>query len=346
VATFAAVRSALDALRLHPQNHGWLGLYEVLESRFAAEAAEGDGPLHRIIRECDEKRPNLSTSHLVTLLCIAVKGLYGDWRESPVFDGRVSLAEKSDLLATTLTKDEKVVKDQVLTRQNSFSSARRFLVPQVLISYFARRHDMPVRLADLGTGAGLMPRQLGSRTNFDRFAPDLTWDGWKPEFVDVPYELRWGVDRPPVEDRSWIRQCYGPSGYYDERYAELDWAFDQPDVKAAAMTSSALDLLEPDSITEFIGAHEFNVVTCSFVLYQYSEDDRRAVAKAVANALPEPGLFVSFEPAGDLYTPGGSIRIYLPGNPMPVEFGQASDGHCMGHVHAGRDYDDFRDRYL
>jgi len=334
------------ALRLHPQDHGWHGFYDVLERRFAAEDAVGDGPLHRIIRACNRERPHLGTSHLVTLLCIALKGLYGDWRFEPMFDDKVGLGHKSDLLAETLVKYEDDVRKQVLTRQNSFSGARRFLVPQVLISHFAKRQGMPVRLADLGTGAGLMPRQLGSWRNFDRFAPDLTWHDWRPDFIDADYQLRWGVDRQPVEDLSWIRQCHGPSGYYDKRFAELEWAFEQPEVEAATMRYTALDLLELDDLTAFVRDHDFNVVTCSFVLYQYDEDDRRAIIRAVTKALPGQGLFISFEPTDDLYTPGGSIRIYLPGDPTPVEFGRASDGHCIGHVSAGPDYDDFRKECL
>jgi hypothetical protein len=346
VATTAEVRQVLRALRRHPHKHGWHSFYEILETLFDTEDAAGDGPLHRITRRCYKDRENLSTSHYVTLLCISLKGVLGDWHESPVFDDDASIERRAALLSAAVTTHENIVLDRVLTRQNSFSSARRFIVPQVVVSHFARRNGMHVRLADLGTGAGLLPRQLGSRSSYERFAADLTWHDWDPQFVEIPYDVRWGVDRAPMADLAWVRECYGPSGYYDQRYAELDWAFGQPDVKKVPLSLAELDLLEPDKLAQFIQENRFNVVTCSFALYQYVTSARNDVVAAVVSSLSEPGLFLSFEPAGDLLTPGGSIRIYLPGNPVPIDFGRVSDGHCIGSVEPGNDFDDFRQKFL
>jgi hypothetical protein len=192
----------------------------------------------------------------------------------------------------------------------------------------------------------LLPRQLGSASNYRRFAPGLRWHGWQPSFIPTRYDVRRGVDRGPVQDQEWIRQCYGPSAYYDERYAELVWAFEQPDVRAAAFAFTGLDLLETDKLSRFLVENAVNVVTCSYVLYQYAEADRRAVVAAVVDALPPAGLFLSFEPTGDLLTPGAAIRIHLPGDPRPLEFGYASDGHCLGTVTPGPDFGAFRKDFL
>ena len=55
--------------------------------------------------------------------------------------------------------------DAVLGHSNSFTGARRFLLPQVLIAHFARRRGLrEVRFLDLGTGLGVLPRQLNHRT--------------------------------------------------------------------------------------------------------------------------------------------------------------------------------------
>ena len=346
MATAADVSAALKGLHEHPDDHGWHPFYEVLEKLFGAEEIAGGGPLSRIVNACYESRPNLTAPHFVTLLCIVLKGLVGDWRDSPVFDLEVAVDRRAAVLKVEIDANEKVILEGVLTRQNSFSSARRFLIPQVLISHFAARAGMSVRLADLGTGAGLLPRQLNSRSNYQRFAPDLVWQDWDPPFVEVPYEVRWGVDRISAGDTAWFRQCYGPSTYYDRLYAELDWAFAQPEVGATTLHPADLDLLGPDKLSRFLQEQRINVVTCSYVLYQYEAPAREAVVAAVVSALPEPGLFVSLEPTRDLLDPGAVIRAYLPGDPTPIEVGIVSNGHCLGGVAPGKGFPGFRRDYL
>ncbi|WP_328472976.1 hypothetical protein OHA21_11305 [Actinoplanes sp. NBC_00393] len=346
MATTAEVRSTLRDLQRHPHDHGWHPFYAVLDSLFAAEEKAGHGPLTRITETCYENRPSLTVSHFVTLLCIALKEMSGDWRNAPVFDRTLPVEQRAEVLRDEIDDNRKTILERVLTRQNSFSSARRFLIPQVLISHFAARTRMSVRLADLGTGAGLLPRQLNSRSNYERFAPGLTWQGWEPSFVEVDYAERWGVDRTPVEDKAWIRHCYGPSAYYDERYEELAWAFDQPEVLDAKLHMADVDLLGPDKLARFLRENRFNVVTCSFVLYQYEQAARETIIAAVVGALPPQGLFVSLEPTGDLLTPGAAIRAYHPGDATPLDIGEVSDGHCIGKVTAGSDFDAFRRDFL
>jgi uncharacterized protein DUF2332 len=342
----AAVFGALTGLQRHPHDHGWRSFYAVLERACEGEIKAGAGPITRISESCYRHRPNLTVSHFVTLLCIALKEMAGDWRQAPIFDDSRPVQWRAAELTAALIQQEEAVLDRVLTRQNSFSSARRFLIHQALISHFAARAGMGVRLADLGTGAGLLPRQLNSRVNYEHFAPDLSWRGWDPAFVEVDYDVRWGIDRSPVDDAAWIRQCYGPSPYYDARYKELDWAFDQPEVRAAKLLTGDIDLLASDKLAAFLTEQAINVVTCSYVLYQYTEPARVEIIEAVVGALGQGGLFVSLEPTGDLLTAGAFIRAYRPGDPQPLDIGRVSDGHCIGDVTLGVDFATFRRDFL
>ncbi|WP_379035998.1 hypothetical protein [Paractinoplanes deccanensis] len=336
----------LEVLRSHPHKQGWQTFYGVLQTAFVDEEAAGRGILTHVTAVHHESRPNATASHYVSLLCIALKGVIGDWRDSPVLDESLDMSQRVKLLTAAAEAGEDEILDIVLTKQNSFSGARRFLVPQIIVSHFAHRHGIRVRLADLGTGAGLLPRQLNDRASFERFSPDLTWESWKPSFVEVDYEQRWGLDRTSPKEVDWFRQCYGPSAYYDDRYAELVWAFEQEAVKGAALHTENLDLLDAEAVARFVHEHQINVVTCSFVLYQWNPAVRKDVINAVVGSLRAPGLFVSLEPTGDLLTPGASIRVYLPGDSSPIEVGTVSDGHCIGTVAAGPDFDTFRRDHL
>jgi hypothetical protein len=150
-----------------------------------------------------------------------------------------------------------------------------------------------------------------------------------------------------THDEAWIRHCYGPSEYYDARYAELNWAFEQPDVRDVKLKLADVDLLGPDKLAYFLRETESNIVTCSFVLYQCEAAVRTKIIKAIVGELPPTGgLFVSLEPTGDLLTPGAYIRAYLPGESTAVNIGRVSDGHCIGEVTPGPDFAEFRHAFL
>ena len=128
--------------------------------------------------------------------------------------------------------------------------------------------------------------------------------------------------------------------------AELDWAFNQHEVRDVDLHLADIDLLEPGELTSFLREKAFNVVTCSFVLYQYDIPTRETIIADVVSALPQRGLFVSLEPTGDLLTPGAFIRIYRPGDPEPLDIGRVSDGHCIGEVSPGHDLRAFQRDFL
>jgi hypothetical protein len=102
---------------------------------------------------------------LLTLLGIALKEIAPGPFESIVTGS--SANARLAVLEKTLDHYKAEISKIIRTRQNSFTSARRFLVPQVILSaYFAQQDGQEARFADFGTGLGILPRQLNSPEQF------------------------------------------------------------------------------------------------------------------------------------------------------------------------------------
>ncbi|MFC9153780.1 hypothetical protein ACFTT0_02140 [Streptomyces bauhiniae] len=328
-----SLRAALtDMLRHQQGNHGWAVLHEGLAG---VAAAEGPTALDALLAEVWLKRPYITDAHAITLLGIAVQHhTLHDGGPSEVFDAKTPLPVRVRLLAG-LPKERRAELTRLMAEHsNSYTGARRFLVPQLVIGAFARARGIErVRLMDLGTSIGLLPRQLNVEPVFDRFAPDLRWHPAAPPFRRIPLEYVCGVDRPPLPTLEWVRACHGPSDYYEQRFAEVLWSLDQ--AKTAGrydVPLRPLDLLDVRALADALTSARINVATCTFVLYQYAEDVRRRVIDTVVGALDRPGLLLVMDPSHGLARMGCSVHAYVDGSTEALHVADVSDAHCMGDV--------------
>jgi hypothetical protein len=312
-------------------NHGWAAFHECLGAVAASRASAG---LDQLLSTLWRRRPYISDAHAITLLGIAVRHLLADeGGPAEVLDPRLPLARRVPALARLLTERGDAVAGLVESHSNSYTGARRFLLPQLVIGRYADARGMrSVRLLDLGTSIGLLPRQLNNEVIFDRFAADLRWDPEAPPFRPIPLEFAGGVDRHPLPTLDWVRTCHGPSDYYEQRFEEVLWSLDQSKAAAQDVLLQPLDLLDSPRLADLLTSLRINVVTCNFVLYQYDEDVRKQVVDTVMGALGVPGLLLVMEPSHKLARMGCTVHAYRDGSSDPLHVADVSDGHFMGVV--------------
>ncbi|MFG2297758.1 hypothetical protein [Streptomyces sp. NPDC048603] len=337
-------------MQQHEQgNHGW----SVVHESMALLAGSGSAPaMDRLLESVNRARSRMSTSHLVTLIGIALRTVAAqDSRAKALFSPELSASDRAELLSRTLEEHHDRITTVLTSRSNSFTGARRFLIPQLLLGSYAAHHSIhAIRLLDVGTGIGLLLRQLNNRAVFDRFARDLEWSPQPPPYRTIPLVERHGVDAPPLPTLEWVRACHGPSAYYDERFSEVLWSLEQTtsagtSASASAGTSaevsptiSALDILDLRALAGYLRTHRINVVTCNFVLYQYDEATRAEVIATIKEALSPPGLLLGMEPRDGLRRMGARVEAHLTGgtgSTGPLHVADVSDAHVLGRATAG-----------
>ncbi|KOU61311.1 hypothetical protein ADK57_28030 [Streptomyces sp. MMG1533] len=324
--------TALADMRQHEQgNHGWSLFHECLSK---VGESESSGGLDRLLSTMWRQRPHISDAHAITLLGIAVRQLaLQDEGLADVFRAELSVARRVPALADALSERALDVMRLMESHSNSYTGARRFLVPQLVVGAFAAfRNIRQVRFLDLGTSVGLLPRQLNNKAVYDRFAGDLHWHPAPLPFRVIPLDYVGGVDRPPLPTLDWVRACHGPSDYYEQRFEEVRWSLGQAETAGTEVALRPLDILDFPALEAFLRAHRINVVTCNFVLYQYSDDIRNRVVETVMRALEPPGLLLSMEPSHALARMGCVVHAYQNGSTRPLHVADVSDGHFMGTV--------------
>ncbi|MCJ1676145.1 DUF2332 domain-containing protein [Streptomyces sp. APSN-46.1] len=331
------VRTLSDMQQHEQGNHGW----SVVHESIALLAGSGSAPAVDLLLESVRlTRPRMSTSHLITLIGIALRTVAAqDPRAEALFSPELPAAVRAKLLSETLKEHHDRITAVLTGRSNSFTGARRFLIPQLLLSSYAAHHAVDgIRLLDMGTGIGLLPRQLNNRVVFDRFAPDLEWSPQPPPYRTIPLVERHGIDAPPLPTLEWIRACHGPSAYYDERFSEVLWSLEQTASADTSSIISALDILDLPALTRYLRTHRINVVTCNFVLYQYDEATRGEVIATIKEALAPPGLLLGMEPRDGLRRMGARVEAHLTsgtGSTGPLHIADVSDAHVLGRATAG-----------
>lgn len=339
MSTLERLRAAAEGLARHPHDHGWRSLYELFLYGLHNSAPQ----LECSLIEAYEARP-LSATHLLTLLGIALKAHSGG--QFAYLASRQPSIERLPVLETVLRAHSQHVSAILLSRQNSFTCARRFLVPRVLLgAYFAKLGAGDIVFADLGTGLGVLPRQLNSRSQYDKFASDLIWPDGVPLYKPLPIRAALGVDRSPLPSLDWVHNCYGLSGYYDSLYHELQASLNDPEVQKAPVDYYELDLLDETALATFIREHEINTANLSYVLYEMEPERRRQVIRIVARELYPPALLVVTEPREELHREGCVVEVFCGNNLVPLSICFVSDGHFKGHVLPLDDYAHFTREY-
>lgn len=334
----------LSRLRQHPQDHGWRAFFDAIDLLLQQRSA----PLQRLLEACVEARPRVSPTHLMTLLGMTVKMVIDEQPAARELFAEVRpVQHQARALERLLSEHEATITETLLTRQNSFTGVRRFLVPQTLFArYFARQEVGRVNFLDVGTGLGLLPRQLNNRRLFERFAPDLAWPFGIPSYQSIPLGRRYGLDRFPLPDLAWVRHCYGPSYYYDRLFDELLWVLREPVAMSQPVGMTELDILDEELLRAFVREHRIQAVNCSFVLYQYDQAVRSRVIAGIVDELVRPGLLISMEPKGDLTLQGCHVSLFAAGSRTPVAFATVTDSHFVGAVLPGDDYRAFTVNHL
>jgi hypothetical protein len=321
-----SVAHAAHRLGQHPQDHGWRELFRLLDYGFQAASY----PLRRTIRNSHAGRPTTGHAHLITVLAIAVKSVAP--ASLSELTGTAPAAARLSLLDAILVAHDEEIQRILSERQNSFTAARRFLLPQVILGARFSGACAPCRFADLGTGLGILPRQLNSRSLYERFAPDLRWPMGTPLFRPVPLEARFGVDRGPMPDLSWVTTCYGPSTYYSDLYDELLFVMGLSEVRDAHVDYTELDLLDSAKLSNFMESRRVNAVNVGYVLYEMEPSRRVEILRVLQSSLHPPGVVVVSEPNQDLTQPGCEVRLYDHAHPSGLSICAVSDGHFRGTV--------------
>jgi hypothetical protein len=292
--------------------------------------------LEKLVLEHHRIRRDSSATHLITLLGISLKLVAAE-----LLDELRSAKKPESCVASlesTLAEHRETIDAILRSRRNSFTGARRFLAPQVLLgAYFAGATDA-VDFADLGTGLGVLPRQLNARGLFDAFKAGLRWPEGTPAFRAIPFRSRFGVDHGPLPEIDWVRACYGTSPYYDGLYLELLDMMNDPDVRSADVRYAELDLLDTEALSAFLRRHSINVVNLSYALYELDVAGRAKVVDTLLNALRPPGVVVVVEPHAELTQPGCTVSFRDHRSPDAKEVLWVSDGHFTGRVEPARDY--------
>jgi hypothetical protein len=313
-----------------------------------AEALESGktSSLGRLFAVHYESDPQGSSTHAVILIGIALKTCLKSYEFYSLMEPGAT-GSKLDKLERTINSNWDELRQIVTTRRNSFTSARRFLIAQVLLSAFFRKHTgVPCVLIDLGTGLGVMPRQINSRSSFEHFAPDLRWPEGIPTFQPFEVTQRFGVDRPPLPTMDWVMSCYGASGYYQSLYDELRSTLAIPDVASAEVRYKAIDLIENDAaLTQLLRAESVNAVHLSHVLYELSTRARGTLLANILANLTPPYIVLVIEPREELRQRGCTVRVYTDDSAEPMEVCAVSGGHFIGQVSHGPDYRKFISRY-
>jgi hypothetical protein len=286
----------------------------------------------------------ISATHLLTLLGIALKlelpEAFADLITDGPYDPRLAFLE------SCLAENPRLLDSVLQNRQNSFTCARRFLLPQIILSsFFLPGKSAGIRFADLGTGLGILPRQLNSRALYERFSPDLGWPGGIPEFRELPLACAFGVDRGPLPDLNWVSACYGQSDYYSDLLAELQLTLRDSAVQGARVESMAVDLMNTEALADFLQSNRINAANISYVLYEMPEQTREAILRAVVNNLDPPGILIVTEPCEELHRQGCVVELYQQGRIEPMSLCFVSDGHFIGHVIPLDDYNSYIDKH-
>lgn len=331
---------AASRLGRHPHDHGWRQLYQL----FGYGLERSAPALVDTILTYRGVRASSSAAHLVTLLGIAVKAVDPGRFDRLVGTGQDDL--RLQILERVLTWHQEEIGRILSVRQNSFTAARRFLVPQALLG--ASLFQMPgrtVNFVDLGTGLGVLPRQLNSTTLYERFIGDLVWPDRQPAFTRIPLASRFGVDRGPLPDLGWVHSCYGSSGYYDDMYQELLMTLRCADVRRAVVRYVPLDLLDRDAVAQFVRRYRINAVNLCYVLYELTAPRRRELIDLLADVLRPPRIIVAMEPQDELTGPGCTVTYWDESLTGQLEVCAVSDGHFRGRVVPRSGYTTFVDRY-
>jgi hypothetical protein len=334
-----ALRAAADGLANHPQDHGWRALYELFRYGLSNNAPR----LGSCLAEAYQARP-LSATHLLTLLGIALKANAGD--EFAYLTSTAPLNERLPALESVLQRRPTAISSILLSRQNSFTCARRFLVTRVLLdAYFSQHEDARISFVDLGTGLGVLPRQLNSESQYRQYAAELIWPGGIPQYHRLPLAAAFGVDRRPMPTADWVRQCYGLSDYYDALYDELQASLHDPQVRAAAVEYRELDLLDTAALVAFIQQHRINAANLTYVLYEMEPERRAEIIDIITRELYPPALLLVTEPREELHREGCVVEVFSNNSVEPATVCFVSDGHFRGYILPLDDYADFVSKY-
>lgn len=330
-------QAAAARLGRHPQDHGWRELYRL----FAAALQERAPAFSTAVTQAAAARPESGDTHLVTVIGIALKSLCPHTLDA--LTGPAPMAERIDRLEAVAVEHGTAIAALAASRQNSFTGARRFLVPQVLLAAMSAQlpEGVAVRLCDLGTGLGVLPRQLDAPELFDSFAPDLVWPQGIPEYRPIGLAARHAIDRRPLPDIDWVASCYGKSSYYRVIFAELVESLAHPQVRSAPVSFAEVDLLDADALHRYIAGHRINTVTISYALYQLAPPHRRQVLDVLSHSLDSPGIMVVIEPEQALSAQGCSVSVTEAASGRCWRVLHVSDGHFKGQVTPLVDFDAF-----
>jgi len=247
LSALSAIRTAADRLGRHPQDHGWRDLY-----RLISHGLSGSAPLlKKLVLEHHSIRRDSSPAHLITLLGISLKLVAAELLD----ELRSATGPESCVasLESTLAEHRETINSILRSRRNSFTGTRRFLAPQVLLGAYFADTGATVGFADLGTGLGVLPRQLNARALYDVFKTGLRWPEGTPAFRAIPFRSRFGVDHGPLPE---IEALSAFLRRHSINAVNLSYALYELDVAGRAkVVDTLLDALRPPGVVVVVEPH-------------------------------------------------------------------------------------------
>ncbi|MEW8048833.1 MAG: hypothetical protein AB2809_00530 [Candidatus Thiodiazotropha sp.] len=330
----------LNSLLLRRAGKSWSSFFGGLLSLYK----DKNEAVLALLEACESNKHHSTTFHSLTVIGMGCKYLVdslGFDEYQAIFDDASD--PKPELLNSFLKENLERVTELVINGNNSFTSARRFILPQILFSRFFSQKSVSVNFADLGTGGGALPKELNNKVLYDKYNKDLIWPGKATyPFMPLNLEKAYGIEKN--FNAAWVRSCFANSNYYDQLYSDFQDANNSSHDHEVNYVE--LDALESTALSDFLTQNRINAITCNFMLYQYKNTYKKKIIDAVLSNLSAPYIFLIVDPFEDYAVPGCSVGMYVSEHMEYLNFARISDSHYKGDITPDSDYYLFAGKYL
>jgi len=238
------------------------------------------------------------------------------------------------------------IKDVIKRRQNSFTSSRRFILSQLIMSHYFARINLSANILDIGTSIGILPMQLNNAIFYDLYINDLTWQNANTAFLTIPINRIYGLDYQVLPDIQWIASCHASSDYYQTRLCELLVDYQVCQRIHTSFEVDSLNIVDSNALASYMRSRSINAVVCNFVLYQYKTDIRNRILECIFDNITSSGIFLNVEPTSNIEDVGCHVKIYVASERRFYAFAKISNSHFMGELTPGIDYEDYMVKYF
>lgn len=270
------------------------------------------------LKDLKSLRPEISLHHFYCLLSASI---------SSYFKNKIPTPE--EVLDTIRNPDPSFLQC-FISRNHSFSSSRRFVLAQIIFSYFFQ--SQAIRHIDLGAGLGLLSCQLNNKEEYEDVIANITCSHLDLTFKPLNLQISVAVDKLPLPSIKWVSACHPNTHYYQtELRRTLRVLTRVEEERAKHFSFFPCDITNHRDLCCVFEKIRPNAVTCNLVMYQLTEAQRKAVIKATLAAMDLDGIILSLDPLSPSH-PAGRLTLFSASYPEGVEILEISDNHCQGNI--------------